>query len=565
MTMLRHALPAFENLSAALWRRLDTPRVLAVFAIAFPLFFGMLSVYYGQDDNWDLHNYHLYNPYALLNGKINFDLAPGQWQSYFNPTLDLVYYGLTQALPPKAVAFIMGALHGLNALLVLALARRLLSTAVAPGYLLPLLLALAGCCAPGFLSELGNTMGDNMTSLLVLSALLVLVSRWDALQRPGALGIAVGAGLLIGAGTGLKLTNAIYALSMCLALLSLPASLWLRFKTAFLFGIGTLCGIGVAAGHWYWKMWATFGNPLFPQFNDRFQAALAAPIGIGDTGWIPKGISEKLLWPFIMTLQTSRTIEIQITQIIWPTLYSLFVVFAIVKLVGALRGASPTLTTPVRFVLLFFALAYAMWLNLFGIYRYLVPIELIAPLVLWLVVHGMMRAVFARWVAGLAVLLCAAAVFPVKTWGHADWDSVSFNIKPPVIANPAQSMVFTVHGDPPMSWLVPFFPKELAFVALGSGFPESDAYKERVAKMMAERSGPIYVMLQADRHDPKYKRSPEDTKAALERNALVLARAGEVLGRYGITLETESCAPFPAFVGKTYWTTQMCTVGKPQP
>ncbi len=110
---------------------------------------------------------------------------------------------------------------------------------------------------------------------------------------------------------------------------------------------------------------------------------------------------------------------------------------------------------------------------------------------------------------------------------------------------------------------MPFFPKELAFVALGSGFPESGAYKERVGRMMAERSGPIYVMLQADRHDPKYQRSAPDTRAAQERNALVLARAGEVLGRYGIKLNTESCTPYPAFVGKTYWTFQMCTLTKP--
>ncbi len=563
MTMLRPALDAFENACTALWRRLDSPRVLTAFAIALPLFFGLLSVWYGQDDNWDLHNYHLYNPYALMNGKIGFDLAPGQWQSYFNPTLDLIYYGLTRALPAPLAGFFMGFLHGLNALLVLALARRLVSTSAAPAWRLPLMLALAGCCAPGFLSELGNTMGDNMTSLLVLSALLLLVARWERLQRSGALNIALLAGVLIGAGTGLKLTNAIYALSMCLALLSLPGSLRLRFKTAFVFGLGVLGGIGIAAGHWYWKMWVTFGNPLFPQFNDRFHALLAAPIGIGDTGWIPKGISEKLLWPFIITLHPSRTIEVPMTQLIWPILFLLFSALAIVKLRAAIRGDRPTMGTPVRFVLLFFALSYVMWLNLFGIYRYLVPLELIAPLALWLVAHGLMSPPFARGVAGYALLLSAAVIFPVSTWGHAGWSRQGFSATPPVIAQPAQSMVFTVHGDPPMSWLVPFFPKELAFVALGSGFPESPAYAERVGKMMAERSGPIYVMLQADRHDPVYPRAPEDTRAAQERNAGVLDRAREVLGRYRITLNADSCTPYPAYVGKSLWTFQMCTVNKP--
>jgi hypothetical protein len=564
MTMLRHALSSFEHACAALWRRLDSPRVLATFAIALPVFFGLLAAYLGQDDNWDLHNYHLYNPYALLNGKIGFDLAPGQWQTYFNPALDLVYYGLTRTLPAPLVGFIMGALHGLNAVLVLALARRLVGSVAQPAYRLPLMLALAGCCAPGFLSELGNTMGDNMTSLLVLSSLLLLVAKWERLQRPGALAITLCAGLLIGAGTGLKLTNAIYALSMCLALLSLPAGLWLRINSAFVFGLGTLGGIGASAGWWYWKMWSVFGNPLFPQFNDRFHGLLAAPIGIGDTGWIPKGLTEKLLWPFIITLHPKRTIEVPMTQLIWPMLLLLFAAFVVFKLRAAIRGDKPALASPQRFVLLFFALSYLMWLNMFGIYRYLVPIELLAPLILWLVVHSLMPAAVARGVATYALVLAAVVIFPVSSWGHAQWRRDSFSAAPPVIAQPAQSMVFTVHGDPPMGWLVPFFPKELAFVALGSGFPESEAYAARVASMMAARSGPIYVMLEADRHDPAIERSPEELRAAQERNAGVLERAREVLGRYRISLNADSCTAYPAFSGSNRWTFQLCTVNKPQ-
>lgn len=563
MTLLRDALSAVEHACARLWQRLDRPRVLAGFAIALPLLFGLLSVWLGQDGNWDLHNYHLYNAYALLNGKIGVDLAPAQWQSYFNPALDLIYYGLTRALPAPLVGFTMGLLHGVNAVLVLALAHRLLGSVARPAYRLPLLLALAGCCAPGFLSELGNTMGDNMTSLLVLSSLLLVVAYWERLASGGGFAVAVGAGVLIGAGTGLKLTNAIYALSMCLALLSLPTGLWLRIQRAFVFGLGVLGGIAATAGYWHWKMWAVFGNPLFPQFNDRFHALLAAPIGLGDTGWIPKGLGEKLLWPFIITLHPSRTIEVPMSQLIWPMLYLLFGALALFKLRAAVRGDKPAMASPVRFVLLFFALSYLMWLNLFGIYRYLVPLELIAPLALWLVVHSLMPAAVARGVAAYALLLAAAAVFPVSNWGHSNWRRDSFSASPPLIAQPAQSMVFTVHGDPPMGWLVPFFPRQLAFVALGSGFPESRAFSERVARMMAERSGPIYVMLEADRHDPAAERSAEEAQVARERNALVLEKAREILERYRITLNAASCTPYPAFAGTSRLTFQLCTVNKP--
>ena len=50
----------------------------------------------GQDSGHDLRNYHWYNPWALLNGRLSIDLAPAQLQTYFNPSLDLLYYGLIQ-------------------------------------------------------------------------------------------------------------------------------------------------------------------------------------------------------------------------------------------------------------------------------------------------------------------------------------------------------------------------------------------------------------------------------------------------------------------------------------
>ncbi|MDL2357483.1 MAG: glycosyltransferase 87 family protein [Pseudomonadota bacterium] len=546
MNALRTAVIHCESACQRAWLRLDQPRVLARCALLVPLAFGLLALLFGQDDNWDLHNYHRYNPYALLNGKIGFDLAPAQWQSYFNPALDLLYYGLTSALPAPLAGFIMGLLHGLNFVLVLGIARALLQAGAAPRWRLPLLLALAGCLAPGFLSELGNSMGDNLTALCVLGALLLVLARW---QRPALLA----AGLLMGVGVGFKLTNATYALALCLALLSLAGPLWTRVWGAFKFGVGVLAGIGASAGFWYWKMWQVFGNPLFPQFNDRFHAPLAAPIGIGDTGWLPKGLAEKLLWPFIFTLHPQRVIEVALHQVLWPILYVAFCALALRKLRAAILGADTVapLAPPARAFLIFFALSYLIWLNLFGIYRYLVPIELLAPLALWLVAHALMPAPFARGAAGYAIALATLAIFPIGGWGHAAWSARAFTAQVPVIAQPAQSMVFTVHGDPPMGWLVPFFPAQLAFVALGSGFPESDAFGARVAAMIAARSGPLYVMLQA----------PQDGAA----NQLALDKAAEILARYGLRRDAAACVPFQAFIGKSGSSIQLCTVQRPAP
>jgi hypothetical protein len=61
-----------------------------------PLLAGFLAVAKGQDGNWDLRNYHLYNPWAWLNDRLTTDLAPAGLQSYFNPLIDLPYFFLIQ-------------------------------------------------------------------------------------------------------------------------------------------------------------------------------------------------------------------------------------------------------------------------------------------------------------------------------------------------------------------------------------------------------------------------------------------------------------------------------------
>lgn len=500
---------------------------------AVPLFLGLLALRRGQDVNWDLLNYHRYNPFALLNGKIGLDLAPGQWQSYFNPAIDLLYHGLTSVLPAPAAGFAMGLLHGLNYVLVLAIARLLLPGAPAR---VPLLLALAGCFAPGFMSELGNTMGDNLTALFVLGALLVLLARFDTLQPRHALA----AGLLAGLGTGLKLTNAVYALALCLALFALAAPLWQRIRLAFVFGIGVLAGMAVTGGWWWWTMWDVFGNPLFPQFNHIFQAPLAAPLGVGDPKWIPQGALEKLLWPFIFTLDWARTSEIRLRHLLWPILYVMFIALALRRTAPAGAGLAPR----ARFLLAFFALAYLGWMNLFAIYRYLVPVELLSPLVLWILAARLLPARWAGRAAVAAIVLSLVAALPLRTWGYTRWHNEAFRADPVAIARPEQSLVFTVHADPPMGWLAPFFSPKLAFVSLGSAFPESDGYRARVRAMLEARRGPFYLMVM-------------DAGA---RNGEVLARAREIVGRYGLRVEDTSCRTHAAYIGRHRRLYRMCVV-----
>src|SRR5579862_2707550 len=55
---------------------------------------GLLSIWLGPDNYWDLRYYHLYNPWAYLHHRYLYDIGPAQEQGFLNPTADFIFYGL---------------------------------------------------------------------------------------------------------------------------------------------------------------------------------------------------------------------------------------------------------------------------------------------------------------------------------------------------------------------------------------------------------------------------------------------------------------------------------------
>lgn len=617
MRVLKNPFAALEGWFVRRTAVLAHPRAPFLAALFVPLLFGLLSVCLGQDDNWDMKNYHWYNPYALLNGRLEVDMAPGVWQSYFNPLIDVPYYLLTNSLPGPVVGFLMGLLHGLNFVLLLAIARRLLG-AQAARTLLALLLAAAGTCGAGFLSELGNTMGDNLTALLVLGSLYLVLRGWQDLHAWSGRTVALllCSGCVMGLGTGLKLTNATYALALCLALLAVSVPFGKRVALSFVYGCGVVAGLLASAGYWWLTMWKHFGNPLFPQFNNIFRSPLAQQLGVIDNYHMPHSVLEALFWPFVFTKDFTRVSEIVLKQAVIPVLYAIALVFACVWLLerAAGRRAQAQLSPQARMLLVFGALAYLAWMKLFGIYRYLVPLELLAPLMIWLLVERMASRVRAARFGGWLLALSTLAVFPFMTWGHVGWASTSFSARFPAFARPASTIVFTAHAHPPMGWLATFVPRDVRVISLGAGFPESPAYLERIQAATAGRAGPHYVMLAASKNEKEgglrrklaaadalgltadagscarldrllhrvrfqvqvkfaaepgrqctLELQPQYVVDLAAQDRAVLDTARQTLARYGLALDAASCRRYPAAIGADPYPFQLCQVLPNQP
>ncbi|RWC25188.1 MAG: GtrA family protein [Mesorhizobium sp.] len=602
----------FRSWIGGLNRALSHPHAVRRAMWLAPLLGGMIALLLGQDSNWDLLNYHFYNPYALVGERIGLDLAAAQFQSYFNPLLDLPYYAMVTHAPAMVAGFVMGAFHGLNFVLLLCIVRVVLGSSGKPDDATSILLSLAGCMGPAFLSELGNSMGDDTTAVFMLCALALIMWQLRHVVEAGWRGVisVAAGGLLMGAGVGLKLTNAVFAVALCLALLALPAP-WLRRPVlAFAFGLGVLGGIATTAGYWFATLLRVFGNPLFPQFNAWLGSPLAAPIAIADTRWLPKSIWEALLFPFAMVTDATRVGELAMRPFIWPVLWLLVVLW-----VGAaaIRKSSLTLSVPERLVVLFVSLAFVIWMAVFSIYRYAVSMEMLAPLVVWIVVHKLLSGDMAKRVAAVTLALVAtSAVVDARSWGHQAWSTHAFRVVAPDL--PASGTILFIAEEEPNGWMAPFFPPAMAAVGLGTNFPEGPAYGARVREIVGQSGGKAWAVMPANTDEgavraaqmndilapltlsvsgwpcrklsallqrvSKHLRVDEASNTgscrlvALPPGGMSLAeadlgtiqRSAEIVTRYGLVLDATSCRTYEAWVGAKPRPYQLCATSMiPQP
>ena len=465
-------------------------RLLTTLVMA--LLCALLSLLRGQDANWDLRNYHLHNAWSWLHGRFALDLAPAQLQSYFIPLLDLPYYLLVQHAPAPVAGVFLGLLHGLVFLPLCWITWRMLHGEPTRSRL-ALLLALAGMCGAAFLSELGNTMGDASTAVLVLGAFALCL---PSMQGWHARRVLV-AGVLLGAAVALKLTNAMYAVGLGLALLATPLPWTARLRVTVLLTAVSLAVFALLAGPWFLRVWGEFGNPLFPQFNAWFQGPLARADSVGDARWLPESLGQALAWPLRMTFQPNRVSEVALLQVIWAVLYVAAIVAALRWLARRLRGQSgggKGGADPARVTFAVYVVAtFVVWVGVFSIHRYLAALELLAPLALWLLLrHLAPQRVRLR---KLAVGTCAAiSLLGWNDWGHADWSRQIARVEAP--ARIEAGTVLLV-GDEPESWRLPFLPEGPVYAGLAGNFPESEAYGLRVREMVARR-GPALALLSAD-------------------------------------------------------------------
>ena len=264
---------------------------------------------------------------------------------------------------------------------------------------LPTVLAavVISAASPMAISEVGTTFSDLLTSILVLGGLALLMRAEFQPGRAVSTSMwIVLAGALVGAAVSLKLTNAAFAIGLFAAAMVGWRSWSERLTAIAATCAGGCLGFALCGGFWYLRMWRTFGNPFFPYYNAIFRSPdYPSTASVFDGRYLPHSLLEALSYPFRWAIGGQATAELSSRDI----RFAVLIVAGLVAFSARLaRGpdASVQWTPAGRRLVIFFLVAFCVWMYEWSIQRYIVMLELLLGPVLVLVLQEFRSGRFGR-------------------------------------------------------------------------------------------------------------------------------------------------------------------------
>ena len=493
--------------------------------VALIVVFGAASLLLGQDANWDLQNYHYYNPWAWWHGRaFTWDVAPAQIQTFHNPMLDLPFFALVSAgLAPPVIALVLTLPAALAAWLLCKLALLLFAELPRGQRMVTVTAAvIVGVTSAMGLGAIGNTMNEWPLTALLTWALWLLVR--DIVRTGGGtlpVRTLLAAGAIAGVAFGAKLTAGVFVLAIGIALIGRNAfetgAVRLRMVEAGWFALAAGAGMAVSFGPWSYRLWEHFANPVFPYANQWLRSPWWEPTAVPQPhDYGPHTLMQWWAFPFTLARPPLFvTAEVPYTDGRMAVVWALAHVAAVAWLLRHVRqrhsaaaiawrghsrgaGASPGSTgvhTAWRFIGIFAVTAFLIWTASFAIYRYL----LIVDLLLGLMLAVLLRTLLPPRAATVALVVVAVAL--LATTRIADWGRVEFGVRWFSVDSPfprvAPDALVVITTGAPVSYLIPLLPPTSRYVALLNTAvnPERPTRLTREAEaIVREHRGPVYQL-----------------------------------------------------------------------
>lgn len=497
--------------------------MLILLLAVIPGWMGIKSTRMGKDTNFDLRLYHFYSGYEILNNRIDIDIAPGE--EFFNPILDVPLYWSYTHLPSKVVGFLYGFVHGLNLSLIMLL---FINVAAFKSNMLKILgglsVAVIAATSPGFLSELGGSMNDNIVSLFTLASIWAVLKSAQLVNQNNARSgfwLLAFAGFLMGLIIGGKLTAVVFAVSVGLLLPILFTSPKAKLNSLWVFILGGLAGFLVIDGFWLLMMWQRYKNPFFPLYNNLFNSPFAFPKQYLDKRFLPENISEYLLWPFIFSRNSLRVSELKFSDVRFGITYAgiiLWAVTSVVKWVYRKLARREVGTNQLilrqregNYLVCFMGLAFILWMVQFSIYRYMTVLELLTPLIFLVVLDRVFSNKLVLPFLGLAAVFLGSQYYTPYNWGRSEWTDRYIQLDQTQIQDVHNANVIML-GWAPTSYVIPFFQPDVRFLRPeGSILNYNSVLSDEIYQIIHTSGNPVYLLY-----------DPADAKLDLERSAVKL-------------------------------------------
>lgn len=494
---------------------------------------AVLVVSRGKDASWDFRNYHWYIPYAFLHGRLGFDVAVAHQATYYNPFLDTPFYLLATHLHAWLALAILGATQGANVIPLYFLARSLLR--IEPRRLVAVIATLFCMLGSLTLYLAGANYYDNVMSVFILAALAIAVGNREALrdgsvvQNAWVTGIG---GLLVGMAVGLKLPEAPFAVAFAAASAALPGSAKNRASRLLAVFVGGLAGFAIFEAYWMTEMLRLTGNPVFPYFNQHFHSPLALAAPYRDLRFIPHSLEHQLLFPLLFSIDWRVADDLPFSDIRVGVAYVLGIAAIPLWLVSR-RRENPLIAPDVAAVLFVFAaVSYAIWLKLFAIYRYIVILEMLAPLLIIAAVGLWPVSPRTRILTGAAILLWVQASSKPLEPGRAPATDPYVQASLPPIPHPDRTMILMT-GEAPLAYLVPSLPPGIPVLRIDGWLiqPEDGSRLTADTRRRVDAfRGDLFVIADAGE----------------------IARSRDALAAYGLAMNAAECRNIETNLGGPY-------------
>lgn len=483
---------------------------------------GFINVWRGQDNWWDVINYHIDNPWNLLHHRWTKDLFASGIQGYFHPLLDIPYYLLSMVwLPnhPRIVSFLAGLPYGCLVFVTYLIVRRLISAVEGVGrgerIVVTIMAVALSVTGVSVWTQAGTTTNEVTISTLVLLAVYILVRNIGERKKTIPAQSLLAMGALVGLAASFKLTAAVYAPALGLVILGVSPNVKAAFRSGFLYALGWFVVFGAVYGPWAWHLYSLTGNPMFPMFNNIFHSPFSAAVGGREKISIPKNVWQWLFYPFFWLDLKHPTVynELSFRDARVLLFYVAAMAYILDYAIRCIRGKAHLVPRKIRIVVAFSAISYVVWLVIFSMLRYAIVIEVTASLLfivlVWSVAtrvrirHGSVLRIFG--LATLVTVVMSTTVYP--SVGRINYSASVYSASVPKIDKNA----LVVLANQPMGLLAPLIhhaDKSSVYIGLPNCFMKGEwcyngfyhyGLGRQLRQKLAHHDGPIYVAYYTNR------------------------------------------------------------------